>query len=449
MAIKTYYIQILIRIVIITGIAILLAFLFNKGQYYLSGLCFLFIGIQVVFFVRYLNKTNHKIAYFFESIENEDFTIRFPEDSGPNSLRELHKSLNKVRNFIQETQVRNREQENYYQEILKQVKIGVLTINDKGHILFANPTAKRLFNTSQLNHINQLKKVDKKLSDHLSKLQPFERQLFQITNERETISLVVKAKKVVLNAQMLNLVTIQDINNELNEKETDSWMKLIRVLTHEIMNTITPLSSISESILNYYKTDEGWIAADQINEKQVKNTIRGLEIINNQGNRLIDFVHSYRSLLSIPEPDKKIINIQDFLEEVKTLVSQEKGFDQISFKVRHLSGDFEIFADEKQITQTLINLLKNAMQSSRGKEDSSIELISGINEVNRKFIKVKDNGIGIPSELMEQIFVPFFTTKTDGSGIGLSLSRQILQMHNGSLTVTSVPNKETSFTLLF
>ena len=449
MASKNYYFQLILRIGVITVFAFLFAFTWLNNHVYYAIASLVLLIAQVVFLVTYLNQTNIKIAYFFESLKNEDFTLRFPEKTNPRSLKQLHKSLNKVNNLIRETQIKNRTQENYYQEILKQAKIGILTLNTKGHILFSNPTVKRLFNCNQLNHIRQLEKVDKKLFNLLSELKPFERKLFQLTNERETLQLLIKSTEVVLNEEVLKLITIQDINNELDEKETDSWMKLIRVLTHEIMNTIAPISSISESILSYYKNEKGIIPLSQIDENHIKNTVKGLEVIKNQGNDLMSFVQSYRSVLNIPIPDKKIIDVHKLLEKVKILAIQEPDFDTISFEVKNTSEGLKIFADEKQITQVLINLSKNAIQSLHKREGGVIELISGITTNNEKYIMVKDNGSGISQALINQIFVPFFTTKPNGSGIGLSLSKQIMQIHGGRLKVHSVPFVETSFSLVF
>ena len=449
MASKNYYIQLILRVVGLTVTAFVFAFSWLTNHIYFAVASLILLIVLVVFLIKYLNQTNLKIAYLFESLKNEDFTLRFPEETNPKSLNQLHKSLNKVNNLIRETQIKNKSQESYYQEILKQAKIGILTLNNKGHILFSNPTAKKLLNCNQLNHIRQLEKVDEKLFDFLNNLKPFERKLFQLTNERETVQLVIKCTEVVLNKEALKLITIQDINNELDEKETDSWMKLIRVLTHEIMNTITPITSISQSILNYYKTEDGILPVAQINEDLIKNTVKGLEVIKNQGNDLMSFVQSYRSILNVPNPDKKIIDVTNLLEKVKVLASQESGFDTISFQIKNTSKNFEIFADEKQIMQVLINLSKNALQSLQEKEGGIIELISGITTNNEKYIMVKDNGPGISQELIAQIFVPFFTTKSYGSGIGLSLSKQIMQIHGGALKVYSVPFKETSFTLVF
>jgi len=446
---KNYYFQLIIRVCVITVIAFALAYTSLNNRIYIAVVLFVFLIFQVIFLIKYINQTNLKIAYFFESLKNEDFTLRFSEDANPTSLKQLHQSLNEVNNLIRDTQIKNRSQENYYQEILKQVKIGILTINNKGHILFSNPTAKRLFNCTQLNHLRQLEKVDQELFKLLSNLKPFERKLFQFENERETIQLLIKSTEVTLNEDALMLVTIQDINNELDEKETDSWMKLIRVLTHEIMNTIAPISSISESILSYYKKEKGILATSEIDENHIKNTIKGLEVIKNQGNDLMSFVQSYRSVLNVPIPDKKIIDVQELLEKVKILSSQEDGFQTISFEIKNTSENFEIFADEKQITQVLLNLTKNAMQSLHKSDAGIIEMITGITSNNEKYIMIKDNGSGISQDLINQIFVPFFTTKINGSGIGLSLSKQIMQIHGGRLKVHSVPFVETSFSLVF
>ena len=449
MASKNYYFQLILRIVFISALAFLFAFTWLKNDYYFAIASSILLIIQVVFLIKYLNKTNVKISYFLDSLRNEDFTVRFPEEANPKSLKQLHKSLNKVNNLIRETQIKNKEQENYYQEILKQAKIGILTLNNKGHILFSNPTAKRLFNCTQLNHVRQLEKVDEKLFYILSELKPFERRLFKLTNERETVQLLIKSTEIVLNENKLKLITIQDINNELDEKETDSWKKLIQVLTHEIMNTITPITSISESILNFYKNENEILTVNQIDEDIIKNTVKGLEVIKNQGNDLMSFVQSYRSMLNIPIPDKKIINVKKLIEKVKILVSQEVGFNTVLFQIKDIPENAEIFADEKQITLVLINLLKNAIQSLLEKENGVVDFSYGITKDKEKYIRVKDNGPGISKELIDEIFVPFFTTKANGSGIGLSLSRQIMQIHGGSLKVHSVPFQETSFTLFF
>ncbi len=446
---RKFYVQLIIRVVILSFTALVMAFVFFKTHYILSILFLFFFSLQTAFLIRHLNHNNRKIAYFFNSIKNDDFTLRFPEYGSAKSFNELNRSLNILNDKIQNIYIKNQAQEQYYQEILKQAEIGILTYNKKGHILFANPKVEKLLNYTPLNHIKQLAQVDKKLYELFNNLAPFERMLFQLTNERETIQLTIKSSEIVSNDEVLKLITIQDIHNELDKKETDSWIKLIRVLTHEIMNSVTPITSISESILHYYKDEDGIVETTQIDETKIRMTAKGLEVIKNQGNDLMSFVQSYRSFLNVPVPDKKIINGYEFLEKVKVLISQEAGFASISFDILKKSEDLEIYADEKQITQILINLSKNAIQALKETDHAKLQFVLGMTTEGKKYITVQDNGPGIPPDIMNQIFVPFFTTKKDGTGIGLSLSKQIMHLHGGSLTVHSIPNQETLFSLFF
>ncbi len=446
---KKFYTKSVLRVVLLSLTAIIMAFTFVKNQYVISIILLVFLSLQTIAIIRYLNHNNRKIAFFFNAIKNEDFTLRFPEKGDVASFNELNQSLNVLNTIIQKVHLKNQSQEQYYQEILKQAEIGILTFNSRGHILYANPKIEKLLNYTPLNHISQLAQVDEKLHHIFKTIKPFERKLFELTNERETIQLAIKSSDIVLNNETLNLITIQDINSELDKKETDSWIKLIRVLTHEIMNSVTPITSISESILGYYKDENGVVLATQIDEKKIQNTVKGLEVIKNQGQDLMSFVQSYRSFLNVPAPDKKIIKVNKLLEKIKVLASQEIGNSSILFDIIATHEDLEIFADEKLITQILLNLSKNAIQSLHETSAAHLQFISGITKTGEKYIAVKDNGPGISPEIMTQIFVPFFTTKKEGSGIGLSLSKQIMHLHGGSLTAYSILNKETTFSLVF
>lgn len=449
MASRDFYVQLIFRVLLITLTAVGLAFSLVRELYLALSLSVFLLVVQVHLLIAYMNSTNRKIAYFFNAIRNEDFTLRFPEKVSIKSFKELNRSLNRVNGLIQEVHLKLQTQERYYQEILKQAKIGILTFNAKGHILFANPTLEKLLNYSPLNHIKQLRQVDPKLYDLLATLRPFEQRLFQLTNEREKVQLAIKSTSIIFDKEELLLVVIQDINRELDEKETDSWVRLIRVLTHEIMNTIAPITSISESILKYFKKGTKEVSISEFDESQIKNTAKGLEVIKEQSRDLMSFVQSYRSLLNVPVPDKEIVPAQKLLDRVKVFMTQDGLSDAIAFEVVSNPGDLELFIDEKQLTQVLVNLSKNALQSVSGKDDGCIKVTAGKNREGKSFIEVSDNGPGILPELIEEIFVPFFTTKNAGTGIGLSLSKQIIRLHGGSLTVRSIPNKETVFSMVF
>lgn len=445
---RNFYFQLIFRVIFLSFTALVSAFLLFDHRYILTFLAFILLVVQVVFLIKYLNHTNRKIAYFFDAIRNEDFTLRFPEKDLIKSFKNLNQSLNRVNELIQDVHLRKQAQEHYYQEILKQANIGILTINEKGHILFANPTVEKLLNYKPLNHIKQLAQVNEELYSLFEGLKPFDRKLYQLTNEREKTQLAIKSTAITVDGQNLLLVVIQDIHMELDQKETDSWIKLIRVLTHEIMNTITPMTSISESILKYYKTENGLVAIEDFAEKHIENTAKGLEVIRAQGSDLMSFVRSYRSFLNVPTPDREIVSAQKLLDRLKVLVDQDAHSDNITFSMSIYPENLELFVDEKQIIQVLTNLSKNALQSLKSVHNGTIKISAGINREGKKYIEVKDNGPGIQPELIDEIFVPFFTTKKAGTGIGLSLSKQIMRLHGGTIKVRSSLNNETAFTVV-
>lgn len=447
MASRNFYIQLIIRVLLITATAVLMAFSITNTWYLLLSVSSIALISQVYDLIRFINSTNRKIAYFFDAIKNEDFTLRFPERVSIKSFKELNQSLNRVNGLIQEVHLQLQIREKYYQEILKQANIGIMTFNEKGHILFSNPTLERLLNYRPLNHIKQLKQIDENLYEVFESFKPFERKLFQLTNEREQIQLALKSTSVVLDQNQLLLVVVQDINEELDEKETDSWIRLIRVLTHEIMNTITPITSISESVLKYYHKENGEVV-EQLEKDKISSAARGLEVIKSQGNNLMDFVQGYRSFLNVPKPDRTIVRVGKLFDKVKILMQLDAN---ATTHIEWIQNEpsLELFIDEKQLTQVLINLVKNAIHSLENHPSGLIKVIAGVDNKDRKYITISDNGPGIPEEMIDEIFVPFFTTKDKGTGIGLSLSRHIVQLHGGTLKLYSNPNIETTFTLTF
>ena len=449
MASRNFYIQLIVRVILLTLTAIAMAFSVSYKWYFAMGLCILTLVAQVFSLITFINRTNRKIAYFFDAIKNEDFTLRFPEGVTIESFKELNKSLNRVNGLIQEVHLQLQIREQYYQEILKQASIGIMTFNDKGHVLFANPTLEHLLDYTPLNHIKQLKQVDEKLYQIFKDFQPFQRKLFQLSNEREQTQLALKCAPLRLDGQSLLLVVVQDIHKELDEKETESWVRLIRVLTHEIMNTITPIASISDSIIKYYRKGDKITPMAELEESQIKNTLKGLEVIKEQGGDLMDFVQSYRSLLHVPDPNKTLVKGKDLLEKIDVLMSARLIEGESDFKTVCHPDDLEFYIDEKQISQILINLGKNALQSVESTKGGEVHMIAGIDENGSKYIEIRDNGPGIPPELMDEIFVPFFTTKSEGTGIGLSLSKRVMQLHGGGIQVRSIPHKETVFRLTF
>jgi signal transduction histidine kinase len=243
------------------------------------------------------------------------------------------------------------------------------------------------------------------------------------------------------------LLSIQDINEQLNEKELDSWLKLIRVLTHEIMNSIAPVTSLSENLKSYFVNEGETINPQEINDKIIRNTVKGLEVIEQQGKSLISFVESYRKLTRLPKPEMNTLNVKKTIENA--VILNKSFWPEIPITLQIRNPELTILGDDKMITQVLVNLLKNAAEALSNTEEGKIRISVDRNSQNRVEIKITDNGPGISPELMDEIFVPFFTTRDNGSGIGLSLSRQIMRLHGGKLNACSVPGKETVFSMEF
>ncbi|MEK7719359.1 MAG: ATP-binding protein [Bacteroidota bacterium] len=447
---RNLYFQLVFRVVLIVIIALAAGFCgATKGSSTLVVLLLVIETLVVMNLIRYLNTTNRKLSFFLESIENEDSSLLFDTNESNKPIRELYQSLNKVNRQIQQVKIENHQQEQYFQTLLEQVATGIITYDHNGFVLHANHATKKMLGLNVLTHINQLERVNSNLFQAVRSIKPFEHKLISFTNERGTIQLSLKAASFKAKESELILLSLQDIRNELDEKELDSWMKLIRVLMHEIMNSIAPITSLSESLGNFYTVDGRLVLPDEINETTIQTTVRGLNVIKEQGNGLMQFVDSYRKLSGLPKPVKKVFRMEELFNRIKILYESLEHSNRIQLSVKLKSPEMELLADENLISQVLVNLIKNAIQANEKNPKGMIQLAAGLNSDHLPEIRLTDNGPGIPAEILDQIFVPFFTTRENGSGIGLSLSRQIMQLHGGSLQVHSVTGKETVFSLIF
>jgi two-component system, NtrC family, nitrogen regulation sensor histidine kinase NtrY len=447
---RNLYINILVRVLLIVVLSGLLGYftVIDKSLRF-SIICLLLIALLTINLLAYLNSTNRKIKFFFDSVRNDDSNLAFPVETRNPALRDLYQSMNRVNHQIQQLKIENRQQEQYFRTLLEHLAAGIITYNDKGFILHANSSAKKLLSIDVLTHLQQIERKDQKLFDAINSIKPFERRLIAVSSDGAEIQLSLKATSFKTNENELVILSIQDIKNELDEKEIESWMKLIRVLMHEIMNSITPITSLSESLSNIYINGGKPVLPDQINTKTIATTLQGLNVIKEQGKGLMSFVESYRKLTRVPEPEKKLFRAADLMSRVQILYNSLEKSERVSLSVALKKPDLEFFADQNLISQVLINLVKNALEANENNNDGKIRIVvsEGINDHHE--ICVIDNGPGIPEENIDEIFVPFFTTRVNGSGIGLSISRQIMRVHGGNLKVRSVPGKETVFCLSF
>ncbi|MFQ5674895.1 MAG: PAS domain-containing sensor histidine kinase, partial [bacterium] len=307
---------------------------------------------------------------------------------------------------------------------------------------------KRLLKLPSLKNIRGLEKVSKQLVEVLTKMTAGDKALVKISEENELLQLAISATEFRMRDQNFKLVSFQNIQSELEEKELEAWQQLIRVLTHEIMNSVTPIASLA-STLNETIHSEEHESGEQLSEESRKDIRGGLMTIQKRSEGLLHFVDAYRGLTRIPTPDFKIFSVRELLEGVEKLMQPQIDEKRITCCVDVIPSDLKLTADSELVEQILINIFKNAIEAMNGQPQGKIELTSCIDNRGHVIIQVIDNGPGIPEDVCEKVFIPFFTTKEQGSGIGLSLSRQIMRLHRGTISVQSKPGTSTVFTLRF
>lgn len=366
------------------------------------------------------------------------------------SFEELNAAFNEVISDFQ--RVRSEKEEHFYylQTILQNIDVSLIAYQTDGTIDLINKSAKKLFQVSGLTNIKGLDALSTDLVNVLLKIQAGENKLVKVSDEDDFLQLAIYATTIKVRDKITTLVTIKDIQHVLEEQETETWQKLIRVLTHEIMNSITPIASLSttlENTINTYPVNEGGDAT--VDPDSLQEIESALHTISKRSSGLLHFVETYRNLTRIPKPNFTFFMVEVLFGNIELLMGEELSRRTIEFQTRIEPPQLELTADEQLLEQVLINLIRNAMDALKNKPDGIIRLQAFYNKRGRFTIQVSDNGPGILPEVLERIFIPFFTTKPSGSGIGLSLSRQIMRLHNGTITAHSKQGIETVFTLTF
>ena len=338
----------------------------------------------------------------------------------------------------------------YLQNIVEQVPVALLCLDDKGGIELMNRAAKELFHIPFLNKLEDIRQVDEELFTLLNEMEAGDRTLIRVIIHQQLLQLSVQATAFRMKGKYYKLLSMQDFRSELEEQEVASWQKLIRVLTHEIMNSVIPISNltaISHQML--ISEQNGKPQLNALVQNEVEDLQGSLRTIEERTQGLINFVKAYKSLTQISRPQFREVSVEELFRRLKTLFEPHLLEKKVSWEQFISPQNLSIKADFELLEQILINLVNNAMDALDVSHQAEIRLEAFINERNQRIIQISDNGSGIEEEVMEQIFIPFFTTKASGSGIGLSLSRQIMRLHKGNISVLSEKGKGTTFTLSF
>ena len=374
-------------------------------------------------------KMRGKVAYMLDALEDKELNFRFDEKRIRG--RQFNKTLNRLRNIFDKERHEIIEQEKYFGLMLDHVKTGIAVVEDDGRVAYSNNTALSLLGIATFGHIRQLRTVSDSLYEAFHTISDGTEERASYYKESGKMTISLTASEATIGKDTVRIIAFNDISSEIAENEQQSWSKLIRVLTHEIMNTVTPISSLSETLLDF----------DGLSD-DLKN---GLNTISQSSKGLIKFVDSYRNLTRVAPPVKKAFYFRELVERVISLTKEQAVMSGATCSYVEKSDDILLYADEGQITQIMINLVKNAIQA----DAKNITITAHITLSEQTVISVANDGLPISRESQDEIFVPFFTTKQEGTGIGLSLSRQIMRLHNGSLTLTRSDENGTIFTLLF
>ncbi|MCK5470605.1 MAG: GHKL domain-containing protein [Cyclobacteriaceae bacterium] len=400
---------------------------------------------QIVLLIIYVNKTNRDLLLFLRSFEFQDDTLTFNKNKKL-PFKPLYSEFNRIIENFRKVKLEKEMEQQYFQYSIKHVDTGLISIDEQGKVELFNEAAKRLLHLEYVQNIHGFNRIKEGLADQFRNLTPGKQDMVKLVREHEILSLSIRAAEFKLQEKHIKLISLQNIKNELDEQELDSWQKLIRVLTHEIINSVSPITLLSSTLVKMFEEDGKPKKLTDLEEGQIENALKGLQAISKRSKGLSRFVDSYKSLSKIPEPVIGSVSVNELFEHILTLMKKDIESHDIQIFSNVKPIDLEINADEKLIEQVLINLLKNAIEAGKDEDDFKIEL-SGYEERGNVKIEVSDNGPGISSEVIDNIFVPFFTTKKEGSGIGLSLSKQILRRHGGNIEVVSKADVGATFTV--
>lgn len=422
-----------------------------KNEWYVTQIATAVISLGfLIEIIRYAEKYKRGLGDFLLSIKSRDFISSVNALSDKNSKHILKEAYDTILSEFQNIRIDKEVQYHYLKTIVEHIQIALFSYNEFGEIQFINKTASKLLNLNNQHNISQIKIQDINLYNLIKRLKSGEKELVKLKLNDNLMHLSVFATEFKVQNKSIKLISLQNIKQELEYQELESWQKLIRVLTHEIMNSVTPISSLSNAINETFESTNGQKSElAKISDDDFEDILSSLKTIENRSKGLLKFVSSYKQLTRIPKPDFKEVNLIELLNHCRTLLKQNISEKKINFQLNCAENIGKTYADYDQIEQVIINLIINAIEAVKDQDKPQISIDVLRTELNKHKVVIIDNGKGIDPDEMDKIFIPFYTTKKEGSGIGLSLSRQIMRLHKGSIQVNSELGKGSEFILEF
>jgi nitrogen fixation/metabolism regulation signal transduction histidine kinase len=430
---KKYYNTFPARLAIVLLMAGICTWLINERNWLWLCVALPTLGWSVWAFYQLYTHHTRKVAFLLDAIENNDPAVHFYEHVIDKDSSLVNEMLNRIARMLQTIKHETVEREKYYELILDFVETGIVVLDDKGVVFQHNRKALELLGLEVFTHVKQLGRVSEEVEKVFREILPGQKMKVEYTNERGKLTPYFRASVFTIQDKSYRIIAMDDISHELDEREIDSWVRLTRVLTHEMMNSLTPVTSLSESLLTLPGA------------KQDEELRQGLETIHTTGKGLVNFVMSYRKLTRLPLPEPTLFDVRPFLERMVQLTKHQHLSPNVRITLEKVSEDLMAFADESMMTQVMTNLLKNAVQAIGKTEEGEIRLRAYVDAQDIIRIEVANNGPKIAPEIAAQMFIPFFTTKEEGSGIGLSLSKQMMRLQGGSISLLPYRNEWTTF----
>lgn len=451
MVYKQFRFLVILRVLLLSISIFLFFYLINESKYLVSAIIVGCVTMaQVISLILFVERTNRKLSHFLESIRHSDFASTYSDKGMGKSFEGLNAEFNEVINEFKKNRAEKEEHFNYLQTVIQHISVGIITYTKDGKVDIINTSLKKLLRINNLRFINDLKNIQEDLPETFMNLKAGEKTLVKLFIEDELVQLMIYATEFRMRGEEYILISLQNIHAELEEKEIESWQKLIRVLTHEIMNSITPISSLAFTVHEMLLiTMEDKIQLKELDQEDIEGIDSGLRTIQSRSKGLLNFVEIYRNLTRIPKPNFRYFEVAELFERAHELMRPKFEILNINCTIRVFPENIKITADPDLMDQVLINLMLNAIHAVTDRKEAEIAIVATQNENGRAIIEISDNGSGIKPDILDKIFMPFFTSKKTGSGIGLSLSRQIMSLHKGSISVKSKPNIGTTFTLIF
>jgi two-component system nitrogen regulation sensor histidine kinase NtrY len=403
--------------------------------------------VWIFLLIRYVNKINRDLLVFLQSFKYDDTSLIFSKNK-KQPFQELYLEFNRIIDEFGKIREEKEIEHQYFESSIKHVNTGLIAWDKEGKIELFNKAAQYLLRVPYVSHLQGFHRVMEDLPEVLDNITANEKKIIKIPFEDEIISLYVRASEFKFGDKLMKLISLQNIRPELEETEMETWQRLVRILTHEIVNSVSPIAIASSSLIKMFEDDDNVKKPERISEKELQDALEGLKAIHRRSQGLKQFVEDYKKITELQSPSLKEVEIKPMLDDLHALLKEDLLKESVNFKIDISPNNLSILCDQKMIEQVLINLIKNAVQSLDNRPDPSIS-IKVHKEKDVRVIEIKDNGAGIPYNIRDFVFMPFFTTKKSGSGIGLSLTRQIMRLHNGSISLSSEEGEGTIVKLIF